>query len=639
MNKTTIAQQDKTATVLPPAQGILQRKCACGNQTVAVGECAECKKKKNSLQRKLTIGASNDPLEQEADRVADQVLAVPAHSLVNATPPRIQRFTGQANAGSVTAPDSVDRVLANFGRPLESALREDMEQRFGYDFSRVRVHSDATAEQSARDVNAQAYTVGQDIAFGAGRFAPGSYEGQRLIAHELTHVIQQAGAGSSAGNTLQRVPCGSQETCPAREAGEVARSRTEAGYLSPDVRLLGDRKLLIADFGVGLSTVKASTRRELLWYMRVLGDPAIRITIVGYSDCQGGEDINIDLRHQRSIEVLNLLPARLRPSAERYMAALTDCLVDNSIAENRALNRSVTLEWSPPSTPVPQPGERPLTTAEGEEVSIAVGGLPAERLYGSLIPQGLWWLNGGSPTFQGIYPTSEPINSGLGDGDFVYEITAGADKLTLLDGDAPVRRLAGRNIPSPTMRSVNKSRRRGDVTIRITHTPSGATSPHVYTTNVEVYAPHRLRYLGVDHSASGTQGYLSLHYLQLLDNFDRPLPYMDVNEDFTRGTLERGVSSEWRTAFDARAKGHSITLGNAVFTDQYTAAVTGGPAPSSMRPQPTAPHLGRPSILSGTFRHDWFAGSPSTGQGVHVSRHQAYLYDDHGEYAQLQSPP
>ncbi len=141
MNKTTVAQQAKTASSLPPAQGMLQRKCACGNHTVAGGECAECAKKKSGLQRKLAIGASNDPLEQEADRVADQVMAAPAHSAVSGAPPRIQRYAGQSTEGADTAPASVDRVLASSGRPLEPALRQDMEQRFGHDFSRVRVHS------------------------------------------------------------------------------------------------------------------------------------------------------------------------------------------------------------------------------------------------------------------------------------------------------------------------------------------------------------------------------------------------------------------------------------------------------------------------------------------------------------------
>ncbi len=178
----------------PGSNGVLQRKCACGNHTIAGGECAECAKKKSGLQRKLTIGANNDPLEQEADRVADQVMAAQLNSAVNAIPPRIQRFTGQANDASNTAPASVDHVLADSGRPLEPGLQKDMGQRFGHDFSQVRVHTGDAADQSAQEVNANAYTVGHNIVFGEGRFAPGSHEGRRLIAHELTHVVQQSGS-------------------------------------------------------------------------------------------------------------------------------------------------------------------------------------------------------------------------------------------------------------------------------------------------------------------------------------------------------------------------------------------------------------------------------------------------------------
>jgi hypothetical protein len=159
---------------------------------MAGDECKECAKKKNVLQRKLAIGASNDPLEQEADRVADQVMAAPVNSAINAVPLKIQRFSGQANEGLNTAPSSVDRVLSSPGKPLESALRRDMEQRFGHDFSQVRVHTGSVAEQSARDVNAHAYTVGTNVVFGVGQFSPETRQGRKLIAHELTHVTQQS---------------------------------------------------------------------------------------------------------------------------------------------------------------------------------------------------------------------------------------------------------------------------------------------------------------------------------------------------------------------------------------------------------------------------------------------------------------
>ncbi len=208
------------------------RKCiTCGNHTLAGEECSECGKKggdlprktiegndsghKNTLsrtliiQRKLTISASDDPLEQEADRVADQVLSMPANSAIRNAPPRIQRFSKQPAGQTDTAPTSVDRALASPGKSLEPALRQDMESRFGHDFSRVRVHSDSAAEQSSSDINANAYTVGHNIVFGTGRFAPGTHEGRRLIAHELAHVIQQSepdGIGSGQRNEQRDPP-------------------------------------------------------------------------------------------------------------------------------------------------------------------------------------------------------------------------------------------------------------------------------------------------------------------------------------------------------------------------------------------------------------------------------------------------
>lgn len=154
------------------------------------------------IQAKLTINQLGDPYEQEADRIAGQVLAGPAHPTVGA-PPRIQRFAGQPNGQMEAAPPSVDQALASPGRPLEPTLRQDMEQRFGYDFSRVRVHSGAAAEDSAQEVNAHAYTVGHDIVCGAGRFAGGTQEGRRLLAHELTHVVQQSHAAAMDGRGVK----------------------------------------------------------------------------------------------------------------------------------------------------------------------------------------------------------------------------------------------------------------------------------------------------------------------------------------------------------------------------------------------------------------------------------------------------
>ena len=104
------------------------------------------------------------------------------------------------------APPVVNHVLQRPGEPLDSTTRAFMEERFGYDFGHVRIHSDAASEKSARQVNAQAYTVGYDIVFGAGRFTPRTIEGQRLIAHELTHVVQQSGSNGIEHGSRSEIP-------------------------------------------------------------------------------------------------------------------------------------------------------------------------------------------------------------------------------------------------------------------------------------------------------------------------------------------------------------------------------------------------------------------------------------------------
>jgi hypothetical protein len=139
------------------------------------------------LQRKLAVGAVNDALESEADTMANNVMQGGGASL---------SIRSSKNAGPIAsthAPPIVHEVLNSPGQPLDAATRSFMEPRFSYDFSRVRVHTDSRAQVSARAVNAQAFTVGNDLVFGAGHFGPTSRRGQWLLAHELTHVAQQGG--------------------------------------------------------------------------------------------------------------------------------------------------------------------------------------------------------------------------------------------------------------------------------------------------------------------------------------------------------------------------------------------------------------------------------------------------------------
>ena len=113
------------------------------------------------MQAKLKVNKPGDVYEREADRISDQVQATQNPALVSGAP-AIQRVAAQPVAETAVAPASVDHALASAGKPLDPTLQREMEQRFGRDLSQVRVHLGPSAEQSARDVNARAYTVGNN---------------------------------------------------------------------------------------------------------------------------------------------------------------------------------------------------------------------------------------------------------------------------------------------------------------------------------------------------------------------------------------------------------------------------------------------------------------------------------------------
>jgi hypothetical protein len=165
----------------------LQRKCACGGTPGPSGECEECKRKRLSLQTKLTVNQPRDQYEQEADRVAERVMSGKSVNGLSSL--------GADSAGhrdvTRTAPAIVHEALQTGGQHLDAKTHRLMGQRFGHDFGRVRIHTDAKATESARALHADAYAVGEDVVFAAGRYAPVTNTGQKLLAHELAHVVQQ----------------------------------------------------------------------------------------------------------------------------------------------------------------------------------------------------------------------------------------------------------------------------------------------------------------------------------------------------------------------------------------------------------------------------------------------------------------
>jgi hypothetical protein len=175
------------------------------------------------FQPKLTINQPNDVYEQEADAVADKVLHMNdatsdkkffsraivqrkcAHCEEEEKKVQRKESTGlEAQEDNIS--DSFISALNSSGQTLPESSRKFFEPRFGKDFSNVRIHTDAVAASSAQSINALAYTTGNNIVFNQGQYSPGSEAGQRLMAHELTHVVQQSEGmnGVQKQNIIQR---------------------------------------------------------------------------------------------------------------------------------------------------------------------------------------------------------------------------------------------------------------------------------------------------------------------------------------------------------------------------------------------------------------------------------------------------
>lgn len=172
------------------------------------------------IQPKLTVGAPDDAFEREADQVADQVMRMPEPDVAPAAAtPRVQRLCAECEEemqakeepgqtpGVPTGFEQRFTALHGGGQPLPTAERAFFEPRFGRDFAGVRLHSGPAANELARSVQARAFTLGDAVVFGAGQYAPGSGAGRQLLAHELTHVVQQGGGRGTPrppANALQR---------------------------------------------------------------------------------------------------------------------------------------------------------------------------------------------------------------------------------------------------------------------------------------------------------------------------------------------------------------------------------------------------------------------------------------------------
>jgi hypothetical protein len=202
---------------------------------------------KIGIQPKLKVSQPGDAYEQEADRVAEQVMRMPISSdfaapmattqgeegidrkcsaceMEEEEKMKINRKASNASTMKTTnkLANEIDNIRSSEGASLDENTRESMESRFGgYDFGNVRIHTDERAARSANSVDAFAYTIGNDIMFDEGQYTPNTLEGRRLLAHELTHVIQQQ------RNDQQHMRSQGRKVIPEREIGYGSGSTVE----------------------------------------------------------------------------------------------------------------------------------------------------------------------------------------------------------------------------------------------------------------------------------------------------------------------------------------------------------------------------------------------------------------------------
>lgn len=313
-----------------PSRSLLKLQRTAGNQ--AVGRLLRF----GRAQAKLKVNQPDVQYEREADRVADAVMRMPAPRvpLPQISPIRltsagrdeemvqrdveeqteerenslpIAKVSSQPSENPSTLPDSLGGV-GSYGRPLPKAARSFFEARFGHDFSQVRVYTDAKAAASARAVNALAYTVGRNVVFGAGQYQPTSTTGQRLLAHELTHVVQQTRRPRAGRNAHSNSPPAiTMTTDSPRLARQDAGSSAASATVTP-----GDRfriSVTMADGSAVVSDMELEVDAQGAVYFSPF-DATVRI--VGLSLVEAEAALTAELSRRARVSLrLSLTALRL----------------------------------------------------------------------------------------------------------------------------------------------------------------------------------------------------------------------------------------------------------------------------------------------------------------------------------------
>lgn len=221
-------------STLPPGATVLRKaSCSCG------GRCPACQTQSSDLK----VSQPNDPAEIEADRIADNVMRMPdgGSGAVAHEGRESKTFHRRAKPGSNSVPPS-SGIFGSSGHPLDAETREFFEPRFGRDLGDVRIHTGNESNNTAQNISAHAYTLGDSIGFAAGSYDLVSHEGRRLIAHELAHVVQQQNGTAPGIVHRSFVPWPGQIGTDAKDAAGKSTYKEEGNIVSEYVQRTGDEK-------------------------------------------------------------------------------------------------------------------------------------------------------------------------------------------------------------------------------------------------------------------------------------------------------------------------------------------------------------------------------------------------------------
>ena len=382
--------------------------CACG------GGCPRCAP---VIQPKLIIGKPDDIYEQEADRVAEEVMRMPEpqvqrqeepeeeeEELLQTKPlaeqitPLVQRqieeeeevqgklsdnkqIQGQEAVPEEEEPETVqtkqvknktprsrcklDAKINTFksgGKPLPKPTRNFFEERMGSDFSQVRIHDDSQAADAAKLIGAKAFTMGKDVAFGEGQYKPETKDGKELLAHELAHTIQQSNLKSGFSDnqkypSIMRSPEQLEHEPPSEHLSFI-----ESKIPNPSVTRTDQGILATVYFGQNsflLDARQANLVEQLSDQLRLMPNPTVIVD--GYASTEGSSKYNMNLSIKRRQLVIALLRSKLigtmnfqgEPYGESKTAMAETAKEGSELETQRAQNRRAVI-WIMP-TPIAKP--------------------------------------------------------------------------------------------------------------------------------------------------------------------------------------------------------------------------------------------------------------------------------------------